>query len=67
MNSEFAGNALRPIKPENIDWADNDTSTVFDNNQPLPKTLAEMVLGYEPTNRHDRRKAAKLLKSKERS
>lgn len=30
--------------------------------KPLPKTTAEMVLGYEPVNRHDRRKAAKLLR-----
>lgn len=55
MNREFAENALKPVEPEKVYQADGRST--------LPKTTAEMVLGYEPVNRKDRRKAAKLLRS----
>ena len=59
MNSEFAENALRTVEPPHTD-PEND----WRRDKPLPKTTAEMVLGHEPYNRHDRRKAKKLLRQK---
>lgn len=60
MNEEFSKRALQPIDPATVWNAETDPNHA---RTPLPKLDAEMVLGYEPANRHDRRKAAKLLKS----
>ena len=56
MNDEFQARALMKVEPPQ-EYPDT-------SRKPLPKTIAEMVLGHEPHNRHDRRKAAKLLRSK---
>lgn len=64
MNDEFQKRAMQPVDSMSI-WPNvdlNDTSGVT-SNKPLPKLDAEMVLGYAPVNRHDRRKAKKLLKA----
>jgi hypothetical protein len=56
MNDEFQARALMKVEPPQ-EYPDT-------SRKPLPKTIAEMVLGHEPHNRHDRRKATKLLRSK---
>lgn len=61
MNDEFQKRAMQPVDTK-TEWPYYDLSDT--SNKPLPKLDAEMVLGYTPVNRHDRRKAAKLLRSK---
>lgn len=61
MNREFQDRALQPIDPTTVWNAETDPDHA---RTPLSKLDAEMVLGYEPANRHDRRKAAKLLRER---
>jgi hypothetical protein len=64
MQREFAENALQPVDAMTV-WPCYDLGTACDtSNKQLPKTTAEMVLGFEPTNRHERRKAQKLLRQR---
>lgn len=65
MNDEFSKRAIQPVDTMTV-WPYYDLNDTSDDtsNKPLPKLDAEMVLGYVPVNRHDRRKAKKLLRSK---
>lgn len=60
MNSEFAKNALRPVDPETVWSAETDPDHA---RTAYPEKAATDVLGFVPSNRHERRKAAKLLKA----
>lgn len=59
MNSEFAKNALQPIDPKTVWSAETDPLHTR-----TPMSERDAGLGYIPVNRHDRRKAKKLLRQK---
>jgi hypothetical protein len=63
MNSDLPILVMTPVDPHQYPDRVQPPDT---SRKPLPKTTAEMVLGYEPSNRHDRRKAARLLRSRAR-
>lgn len=59
MNDEFAKNAMRPIDPNTVWSAQTDPL-----HSHTPMSERDAGLGYSPVNRHDRRKAKKLLRQK---
>lgn len=61
MNSEFQERALQKVDPKTVWSAETDP---LHTRTPRPKRSARDVLGHEPLNRHERRKAAKLLRRK---
>ena len=61
MNDEFAKNAMRPVDPKSV-W-NVDTDPLHTR---TPMSERDAGLGYVPVNRHDRRKAKKLLRQKAR-
>lgn len=62
MNSEFTKNALRPVDASTM-WPEPAASpTAPAASAAYPDKAATDVLGFVPSNRHERRKAAKLLK-----
>jgi hypothetical protein len=57
MQSEFAKNALRSVDPQTVWNAETDPL-----HSRTPLSERDAGLGYAPNNRHDRRKAKKLLR-----
>jgi hypothetical protein len=57
MNDEFAKNALRTVDPQTVWSAETDP-----DHSRTPMSERDAGLGYVPINRHDRRKAKKLLR-----
>ncbi len=61
MNDEFKDRALQPVDPQTV-W-DSRTDPMHTR---TPMSERDAGLGYVPVNRHDRRKAKKLLRQKAR-
>lgn len=57
MNDEFAKRALQPIDPETVWSAETDP-----DHTRTPMSERDAGLGVVPSNRHERRKAKKLLR-----
>lgn len=65
MNEDFKLLALAPVEPHQYPDTVRPPGDPRGNpRKPLPVPGAAEVLGYEPLNRRDRRKAAKLLRNK---
>lgn len=60
MNDEFQKRALLPVDPKAVWSAETDS-----DHSRTPMAERDAGLGYVPTNRHDRRKARKLLRRKQ--
>lgn len=59
MNSEFAKRALQPIDPETVWSAETDPDHCR-----TPMREQDSGIGVIPSNRHERRKANKLLRER---